>query len=68
MMREDRLSTDDHAVIRESVIERSCRRAIQEHLRYLLADGWPRERVEALARQALDDAVREHLMRRRPDA
>jgi len=64
----DRLSTDEHAVIRESVLGRSVRSAVQEHLRILLAAHWPRDRVEALARQALDDAVREHLMRRRPDA
>lgn len=58
--------TDDseRAAIRESVLARATRGKVTELLRMLLAAQWTRERVEALARQCVDDAVREHIARR----
>lgn len=55
---------DERAAIRETVLARNVRVAMQEHARILIAAGWQRERVEALMRTALDDAVRAHLTRR----
>lgn len=50
---------DERAAIRESVLARSVRTEVQRHLRTLFYARWPRARVEALVRQALDDAARE---------
>jgi hypothetical protein len=55
---------EERAAVRESVLARSVRSAVTEHLRILLAAGWRREQVEELARQSLDDAARAQIMRR----
>lgn len=62
------MTRDDERAIRESVLVRNVRLAVQEHLRILLVAGWPRDRVEAMVRTALDDAMREHLTRRQTRA
>lgn len=60
------MTDDEHerAAIRESVLERATRRKVVELFRMLLAAQWPRERVEAMARQCVDEAVWEWLTRR----